>query len=119
MLSTIKSIASLFIHTNMHLQNPPYDVTVHLIGQSQQILSGFLIISHTKLIVSFSSPCASFFTLHPVFFYQMGVVDRLHMRSAIKALAFAALAQGTEDKVIVVVDSGKVRCSLAEMGVVK
>ena len=49
----------------------------------------------------------------------MGVVDRLHKRSAIKALlAIAAQDLGTEDKGVVGVDSGKVRCGLAVMGVV-
>ena len=46
----------------------------------------------------------------------MGVVDRLHIRSTIKVLlAIAAQDLGTE---VVGVDSGKVRCSLAEMGAV-
>ena len=49
----------------------------------------------------------------------MGVVDRLHMRSAIKVLlAFTALAGkdlGTENKEVVGVDSGKVKRGLAEV----
>ena len=50
----------------------------------------FVLQSACGSLVSFSSPRTSFFTF---FISQMGVVDRLHMRSAIEALlAFAALA---------------------------
>ena len=77
-----------------------------------------LSLGHTKLIVSFSSPRASFFTLHPVFLSIKWGCGRSTAHAQCNQSATSNRSWkdlGTEDKGV---DSGKVRCGLAEMGVV-